>query len=264
MKRTTYIMFTLIIGGVVLVASMFTLIRFTAERCDDTWRYGPEIIAGQVDTVQLPVFDVLDINYGYNAGEGEDMSVYVRNGMPVRILADSTASNPYVLVPETFYDVDMDDSDGVLHMRFIFSKRYCEYNDSVSSPITIAVPVSMAKDLSRVKCGDDVTTHLMIEYLNGKNIDFPLCDNVYLYLNHCRFDSVGVKGNDYINVYGTKIGCMSVTGKDDCKIIYTDGTDVGETYLSGENTEYRLVGVGNYEARPNPGSEITVTKVYKD
>lgn len=137
------------------MASLFTLIKFTGEECDDSWRHGPMVISEQADTIQLPEFDTLDVSYGYNAGEGQDMSIYVRNGMHVRLSVDSIAKDPYALVPESFDDVNIKEDRGTLHMEFIFPKRFCEYDDSVSSPITIMLPVSMTGNLSRVRCKNE-------------------------------------------------------------------------------------------------------------
>lgn len=264
MKRTTYIMFTLIIGGVVLIASLFSLVKFTGEPCDESWRNGPLIISGTGDSVQLPEFNMLDIKYSYDAKEGQDMSIYVRNGMHVVLSVDSTATEPYVFLPETFaeYATTYDDQ-GRLQLELVFPNRFCEFKDSVSSAVRIMIPASMSGVMRRVKCHNDVSTHFIVEALNGEDIDFTFNDNVNLYLNYCLLKDVTVQGNDYINVYGSGINRLEFTGVSESDVICTHGTEINEVCLKGNGVNYNLTGVEDYKVYPDSASMITVTQVYR-
>lgn len=261
MKRSTYIMFALIIAGVLLGASFFSFIRIAGEECDDTYRHGPEMISAEVSRLDLNQFSRLDINYSCKDEEGNDYSIYVMGGVHVVISTDSTTTLPYALVPETMTgSVSMADGSGELTLDVDFSHRYCEFVDSLSSPISILIPAGMQLDV--VRCTNSVDTHLITENLDMNDIDFELDNDVWLYLNYGMFGNVTVSGNDYVNVFDTKIKTLSIDGYDETGVIYANGTVVGETILCGSSVDYELKGVADFRAMPDSTGTITVRQTY--
>lgn len=261
MKRSTYIMFALIIAGVLLGASFFSFIRIAGEECDDTYRRGPEMISAEVSRLDLNQFSRLDINYSCKDEEENNYSIYVIGGVHVVISTDSTTTLPYALVPETMTgNVIMDDHMGELILDIAFSNRFCEFVDSLSSPISICIPAGM--QLTEVKCRNSVDTHLITENLDMNDIYFELDNDVRLYLNYGMFGNVTVSGNDYVNVFDTKIKTLSIDGFDETGVIYANGTVVGETILRGSSVDYELNGVADFRAMPDSTGTITVRQTY--
>ena len=262
MKRTTYIMFTLIIGGVVLMASLFTLVKFTGEECDDWWKRGPECISEKVDTVYLPDVNMIDIKYLCDNEDSHERSVYVKNGMHIVMTADSSTECPYVLVPDNITcNKRVVDEEGRMELGLVFPRRYCEFNDSVSFPVTICVPAS--DRCYDVNCVNSASTHLIVDSLDVDRLGFQLDLNAFLYMNNCLVNDVDIAGNNYVNIYGSMINNVKVTGESYCNIIYSNGTKVGETSLYGDDVEFELDGVEDFKVYPEPYSKIKVSSVYK-
>lgn len=246
------------------MASLFTLIRVTGVECDNNWRNASEVISSEVDTLPLPRFESLVIDYSYDADDGEDYSIYVKYGLHVVLRVDSTATEPYAFIPETFSEnIDLSLESGELRLEIGFPERYYVYDDSVSSAITVNIPVSM--NLSQVICPNYVTSHLIIESFNNiGNINCRLNSNVYLYFNYCIFDSVTICDNAYVNVYDSEINTLTMTGTGYSDVIYNNGSHVKETRLKGCDVEYNLSGVDGYHAYPDSSSIISVKQVFEN
>lgn len=196
MKRTTYIMFTLIIGGIVLIASLFTYVKIAGVECDNTWR-NPIVISESVRAVELPSFNKLDISSEYINNDGEVFSSYVNNGMHVVVATDSVAEAPYATLPVNLAkDIDIEVGDNALNFKIILADRYYRYDDETSAPITIYLPVGA--DLNTITYFPEMYSHLVVESLTMENLAVNINDQVYLYLNHCHIGDVTATSVNYL------------------------------------------------------------------
>lgn len=141
MRRTTYIMITLIVAGVVLVASFLGFVRCAGEQhCNDT-----NIISAETDTINVPNFESIRYTDSIINNDARDYrNLYILGGdLKVEIVANELIETPYIVYPVAF-DADAKVEDGVLYFSLLFKKQYYVFNDGESASIEFHIPADMS------------------------------------------------------------------------------------------------------------------------
>ena len=261
MKRTTYIMFTLIIAGIVLIASLFSYVKIAGVECDSSWKNAPDI-ANEVEKSQLPRFTKLNISYEYIDEEGNSRSGYVSGGIKMEVITDSLTAAPYVSLPVNFAkDINTSSTGDTLNLTIVMAHRYYT-SKKYSAPITICLPPNAS--LNTMIYHADIPSFVSIKNLKTDQFNANFSDNVNLDLFDCRFDKANIDDVNFVYLYTSKVDSMTIRGTDYSEIEYDPDTQVAATLLKGNDISYELTGVNNFTALPDSGSSIRITQVYNN
>lgn len=251
-------MFTLILSGIALMALLFGFIGCASTECDgDYWK--EVTVSAEVDTLALPAdFVALSLDAGNVDESGDGKGGYFINSLPFIVKVDSAATKPYTIVPRTFSDdcrwtLSGDTLSGLIRMHH----RFYIFNDSVSSPVTIAITPGMK--LQRVSMLNSDNTSLAVQDISADSLAIEIVTAI---LSRCNIGELAYTGTELM-VDCSRIGNIRYYGEDYNFLTFSKNTAADSVMLYGSCSEYNLDGVEKYKAVTVNGY-VKVSQTYNE
>lgn len=258
MKRSTYIMGTMIMAGVVLIASVFAFVRCNGE---EIMPIQGVYLSEESEVYDLPKFDSVNFDLRYVYNEDAVGEPYYDGKLLITFVGDDSIAKPSMVVPKELID----------SKNFVLDSTALSITIDTTSPYMLNVAESGGIKI------------LIPRDINVNNINLPSCD---LKLVNIDCDNMAVMCSAYKEQNLTIENCsirkfvcsnfcgiefsdfrsddVQVWGARETRINARDSVDIKHLELAaGGYVDFILDGIEQYEAKPVDGATIGVKRLYE-
>lgn len=254
----------LIVSGVILIASVFGMVRCFGEQLHGY--NGQRLdITEELDSFQLPDFKAVSLDFVTTSINGDYEKIYVSNGLPIYVSIDSTVVSPSIMLPGTLEaKIDVCMNSDTLDLK-ILCGDFSYIRSDQSAYVTIVLPMSANLDMIDLKklyfnnrlVVDDVSTDHMV--IDGN-------PNATVECRGAKFEQLEINGIGQLDLENTLIDNIEVTNyakRNEVSINASAEVNVGKMVLKGADVTYHISGLNDYDVCPDGESCIEVVQVYK-
>ncbi len=261
MKRSTYIMGTMIMAGVALMASVFVYVRSVGV--EYTPIKGVRLTSETV-RYDLPEFDSVKFDLRYEYNEEAMGAVYCNDQFPITLICNDSAVKPYMCVPKELVESKSFDMDSTALSITINSTSPYLQNVPESGGVKIVIPSRMK--VNNIEISDHCwASDLKIVYMNGDNMTVKCSSNKDQNLNieQCSWNNFSSLNFSRIAFNDFESDEVTVWACRETRVIAEDAVDVKSLVLTGGTVDFILDGFKDYEVKPIGDATIGVKQLYK-
>ncbi len=261
MRRSTYIMGTMIMAGVVLIASVFVFVR--CEGVEES-PIGGAYLTNETVKYDLPEFESVNLDLRYVYSDDAIGAVHGDAAFPVIFECDDSVENPYMIVPKELVESYNFDIDSTALSITINSTSPYLMNVSESGGIKIAIPRDI--NVNKIQISDNCRScDLKIAYINGANmtVECSTNRNQNIDIEHCSWKNFSSLNFNRIEFNDFDADSVSVWACRDTRVVAGDSVEVKNLELTGGTVDFVIDGFKNYDVKPVGDATIGVKQIYK-